>query len=156
LGRWLDRRNERLWRGHEAIPLSSKTFAMLCCLVTPADQLVTKDALLEAVWPETVLSESFLTVAMSTLRRGLGDQARIPRFIETVYGRGYRFVWLTGDLCLKQAIPDVSQAEVCFQQARSLELRAAISLSRLWQRHGKRAAAYDLLAPIPVRPQSCK
>jgi DNA-binding winged helix-turn-helix (wHTH) protein len=79
----LDRRDERLWRGHEAIPLSPKTFAMLCCLVTQAGQLVTKDALLEAVWPETMLSESILTVAMSTLRRVLGDQARTPRFIET-------------------------------------------------------------------------
>jgi adenylate cyclase len=64
---------------------------------------------------------------------------------------------LTGDLCLKQAVPDVSQAEACFQQAlavahrqqaKSLELRAAISLSRLWQHQGNRAAAYDLLAPV--------
>jgi predicted ATPase len=64
---------------------------------------------------------------------------------------------LRGDLCLKQAISDVSQAEACFQQAvavarrqqaRSLELRVAISLSRLWQHQGKRAAAYDLLAPV--------
>jgi predicted ATPase len=64
---------------------------------------------------------------------------------------------LRGDLCLKQAIPDVSQAEACFQQAlavarrqqaRSLELRAAISLSRLWQHQGQAAAACDLLAPV--------
>jgi predicted ATPase len=49
-----------------------------------------------------------------------------------------------------------AQAETCFhraldiarhQQAKSLELRAAMSLSRLWQHQGKRAAAYDLLAP---------
>jgi DNA-binding winged helix-turn-helix (wHTH) protein len=88
----LDLRDERLWRGHEATPLSPKTFAVLCCLVTQAGQLVTKDALLEAVWPATVVSESILTVAMRTLRRVLGDQARAPRFIETVHGRGYRFI----------------------------------------------------------------
>jgi DNA-binding winged helix-turn-helix (wHTH) protein/tetratricopeptide (TPR) repeat protein len=88
----LDVRDERLWRGHEAIPLSPKTFAVLCCLVSQAGQLVTKDALLEAVWPETIMSESILTVAMRTLRRVLGDQARTPRFIETVHGRGYRFI----------------------------------------------------------------
>jgi predicted ATPase len=50
-----------------------------------------------------------------------------------------------------------AEAEACFhqalavahrQQAKSLELRAAMSLSRLWQRQGKRAAAYDLLAPV--------
>ena len=53
---------------------------------------MTKDALLAAVWPETVVSESVLTVAIRQLRRVLGDQARTPRFIETVHGRGYRFI----------------------------------------------------------------
>jgi predicted ATPase len=51
----------------------------------------------------------------------------------------------------------MSGAEACFrqaiemaprQEARSLELRAAMSLARLWQQQGKRAEAYDLLAPI--------
>jgi DNA-binding winged helix-turn-helix (wHTH) protein len=88
----LDLRDERLWRGPEAIPLPPKTFAVLRCLVTQAGQLVTKDALLEAVWPATMVSESILTVAMRTLRRVLGDEARTPRFIETVHGRGYRFI----------------------------------------------------------------
>lgn len=64
---------------------------------------------------------------------------------------------LQGELLLRQATSDVSQAEACFQQAiavarhqqaKSWELRAVISLSRLWQRHGKRAEAYELLAPI--------
>jgi predicted ATPase/class 3 adenylate cyclase len=62
-----------------------------------------------------------------------------------------------GELLLQQAIPDAPQAEVCFQQAlavarrqeaKSLELRAATSLSRLWQQQGKRQEARDLLAPI--------
>src|SRR5215475_5040806 len=88
----LDRRDERLWRGPEAIPLPPKTFAVLCCLVTQAGQLVTKEALLDTVWPETAVSEAVVTVAMRTLRRVLGDAARTPRFIETVHGRGYRFI----------------------------------------------------------------
>jgi predicted ATPase/DNA-binding winged helix-turn-helix (wHTH) protein len=88
----LDRRDERLWRGSEAIPLPPKTFAVLCSLVTQAGQLVTKDALLEAIWPETVVTEAVVTVAIRALRQVLGDQAHTPRFIETVHGRGYRFV----------------------------------------------------------------
>ena len=88
----LDLRDERLWRGDEVIPLSPKGFAVLCRLVAQAGQLVTKDALLEAVWPDSAVSESILTVAMRTLRRALGDQARAPRYIETVHGRGYRFI----------------------------------------------------------------
>src|SRR5262245_2894100 len=90
----LDWRDERLWCDQEVVPLPPKTLAVLCCLVTQAGQLVTKDVLLEAVWPETVVSESAIQVAIRQLRQALGDQARTPRFIETVYGRGYRFIAL--------------------------------------------------------------
>jgi DNA-binding winged helix-turn-helix (wHTH) protein len=88
----LDLRDERLWRGQEVLPLQPKPFAVLCCLLTQAGQLVTKDALLEAVWPETVVSESVLTAAIRQLRRVLTDRARTPQFIETVHSRGYRFI----------------------------------------------------------------
>jgi predicted ATPase len=64
---------------------------------------------------------------------------------------------LKGALLLKQSVPDEKQAAVCLQQAldlarsqqvKSLELRAAMSLSRLWQQQDKCAQASQLLAPI--------
>jgi predicted ATPase len=64
---------------------------------------------------------------------------------------------LRGVLLLRQAVTPQEEAETCFEQAlvlarrqgaKSLELRAALSLSRLWQQQGKQAAAYELLAPI--------
>jgi predicted ATPase len=64
---------------------------------------------------------------------------------------------LKGDLLLALSADHRAEAEACFQQAlavarhqqaKSWELRAAMSLSRLWQRQGKRAAARELLAPI--------
>ena len=64
---------------------------------------------------------------------------------------------LRGELLLQQTVAQPEEAEVCFQQAfavarrqqaRSWELRAAISLSRLWQQQGKRAEAHELLAPV--------
>jgi predicted ATPase len=64
---------------------------------------------------------------------------------------------LQGALLLRQAVSDVARAEACFQQAltvarrqqaKSWELRAAMSLSRLWQQQGKPDAACQLLAPI--------
>ena len=67
----LDRHDERLWRGSEAIPLPPKTFAVLCCLVTQAGQLVTKDTLLEAVWPETVVTEGVLKGCIRQIRQAL-------------------------------------------------------------------------------------
>jgi DNA-binding winged helix-turn-helix (wHTH) protein len=88
----LDLRDARLWCGPAVVHLPPKPFAVLACLVTQAGQLVTKDALLAAVWPDTVVSEDVLTVAMRQLRRALGDQTRPPQVIETVHGRGYRFI----------------------------------------------------------------
>ena len=64
---------------------------------------------------------------------------------------------LKGELLLQHAIGSSDEAEACFhealdiarrQQAKALELRTAMSLARLWQRQGKRAAAHALLAPI--------
>jgi class 3 adenylate cyclase/predicted ATPase/tRNA A37 threonylcarbamoyladenosine biosynthesis protein TsaE len=64
---------------------------------------------------------------------------------------------IKGELLLRQAVPDAAQAEACFQQAlaiarrqqaKSWELRAALSLSRLWQQQGKCVEARELLAPI--------
>jgi predicted ATPase len=64
---------------------------------------------------------------------------------------------IKGELLLRQAIPDEAQAAACFrqalaaarrQQAKSWELRAAVSWSRLWQRQGQRVDARALLAPI--------
>jgi class 3 adenylate cyclase/predicted ATPase/ABC-type lipoprotein export system ATPase subunit len=64
---------------------------------------------------------------------------------------------LKGELLLHQSTPDVTQAAECFghaldvarnQQAKSLELRAANGLARLWQSQGKRQEAHDLLAPV--------
>ena len=74
--------------------------------------------------------------------------------MSNVLAEAYHFqgLWL-----LRQTVPDVAQAEACFQQAlaiarrqqaKSWELRAATSLARLWQQHGKRAEARKLLAPI--------
>jgi DNA-binding winged helix-turn-helix (wHTH) protein len=71
---------------------TQKRLRCCACLVRQAGHLVTKEALLAAVWPETVVSESVITVAIRQLRRVLGDATRTPRFIATVHGRGYRFI----------------------------------------------------------------
>ena len=77
-----------------------------------------------------------------------------PNGLGDLLAEAYR---LQGTLLLRQATPNVAQAESCFhqalaiarrQQAKSWELRAAMSLSRLWQQQGKRDAAHQLLADI--------
>ncbi len=88
----LDVIDERLWRGDTSIPLGRKAFAVLEYLTGRPGRLVTKDDLLSAVWPDIVVGEAVLTTAIRELRRALGDEARTPTFIQTVHGRGYRFV----------------------------------------------------------------
>jgi DNA-binding winged helix-turn-helix (wHTH) protein len=88
----LDLANEQLWQGARAIPLRPKSFALLRCLVEHPGQLLTKAALFNAIWPETAVSDVVLTVCIRELRQALDDDVKMPRFIETVRRRGYRFV----------------------------------------------------------------
>src|SRR5215813_5273983 len=89
---YLDVGNERLWRGPEALHLTHKAFAVLRYLAEHAGQLVTKDELLEVVWSQTHVSEAALAVCIREIRQAVGDHPRTPRCIETVHGRGYRFM----------------------------------------------------------------
>src|SRR2546427_13212065 len=88
----LDLDNACLWRGTQTIALTPKAFDVLHYLVTHPDRLVTKDTLLDAVWPEMAISDAVLRIAIGELRRALGDTAQAPRFIATVHRRGYRFL----------------------------------------------------------------
>jgi DNA-binding winged helix-turn-helix (wHTH) protein/predicted ATPase/energy-coupling factor transporter ATP-binding protein EcfA2 len=87
-----DRVEEQLWQGTQAIPLRRKPLALLRHLMEHAGEVVTKDALLDAVWHDVHVGEEVLTVHMREIRKALGDEAHAPRFIETVHGRGYRFL----------------------------------------------------------------
>src|SRR4030095_13513697 len=88
----LDLGAERLWCGEEARPLTPKAFAALCYLVAHAGQLVTKEDLIEAVWAVPYVSDTALAACIRAIRRALNEQAHVPQFVETVRGRGYRFL----------------------------------------------------------------
>jgi predicted ATPase/DNA-binding winged helix-turn-helix (wHTH) protein len=76
----------RLLKDGATISLRPRAFDLLAALVDRAGQLVTKDELLERVWPKTVVEEAALHVQVSALRKVLGADA-----ITTVSGRGYQF-----------------------------------------------------------------
>jgi DNA-binding winged helix-turn-helix (wHTH) protein len=88
----LDSKNEQLWRGSEEVRLRRKTFAVLRYLVQHPGELVTKAVLLDSVWPDVSVSDSMPAISVRELRKALGDADATPRFIETVQGRGYRFI----------------------------------------------------------------
>ena len=88
----LDEANAWLLRDGKAVALAPTPFNLLCALARQPGALLTKDALLDAVWGHQFVSESVLKTAISDLRTALGDNPREPRFIETVSRRGYRFI----------------------------------------------------------------
>lgn len=88
----LDPANERLWRGEKPVPLRPKALAVLRHLAEHPQRLVTQEELLQAVWRRAFVSEGLLRGYIRELREVLGDDARVPRFIETANGRGYRFI----------------------------------------------------------------
>ena len=88
----LDPANECVWLGPESIVLTHKAYGVLRFLLQHPSRLVTKEELLDAVWPETHVGEGVLKVAVAEVRKALNDDSREPLYIETVHRRGYRFV----------------------------------------------------------------
>jgi len=88
----LDEADARLTCAGQPVALAPKPFAVLCALARAPRMLVTKNALLDAVWGHRFVSESVLKSAISEVRAALGDDPKQPRYIETVSRRGYRFI----------------------------------------------------------------
>jgi DNA-binding winged helix-turn-helix (wHTH) protein/Flp pilus assembly protein TadD len=81
-----------LLRNGGAVPLTHKVFDILLLLVRNRGQLVEKEAMLDAVWPEQFVEQHNLTVSMSALRKALGESPDKHEYIETVPKHGYRFI----------------------------------------------------------------
>ena len=88
----LDEANARLLRDGTPVAVAPTPFGVLCALVRQPGSLLTTNALLDQVWGHQFVTDSVLRTAISELRTALDDDARKPRFIETVSRRGYRFI----------------------------------------------------------------
>ncbi|HEY8518401.1 MAG TPA: AAA family ATPase [Candidatus Binatia bacterium] len=88
----LDVGEQRLLRGTTPLRLTQKSLAVLQCLVERAGTLVTKDQLLDTVWHGIAVGDAVLKVHVGEIRKALGDDARAPRYVETLHRRGYRFL----------------------------------------------------------------
>lgn len=88
----LDLRAGLLRRDGAPLSLRPKTYAVLLHLAERPGELVTKRALLDAVWPGVTVTEDVVRQSVGELREAFGDERAAPRFIATVPRRGYRFV----------------------------------------------------------------
>ena len=88
----LDAPNSRLLREGKPVALTPKAFDVLRYLTSQPDRLVTKRELLSAVWPDVFVSDASVKVCVREIRKALRDSTKVPKYIETVHRRGYRFI----------------------------------------------------------------
>ena len=118
-----DPRSGQLWREKRQVKLTPRAAAVLCYLAERAQELVTKQDLFERVWGGMAVGDDALTSCIQELRGALGDDARRPRYIETLHRRGYRFMVQASliDRC-SAAVPPVTAPEPCRLVGRMTEL----------------------------------
>jgi DNA-binding winged helix-turn-helix (wHTH) protein/WD40 repeat protein len=94
---WLDDclvepRLNRLTRGEESVQIELKMMDVLVCLAERAGELVTRREITDTVWATEFITEKTLTRVVAELRRTFGDDAKDPRYIETIHRKGYRLI----------------------------------------------------------------
>ena len=86
---FLDTGSRELRRGGEVVHLPPKAFHLLEVLLEERPQALSKEKLIERLWPATFVTEASLSNLVADLRRAIGDEPSQPRFIRTVHGFGY-------------------------------------------------------------------
>jgi DNA-binding winged helix-turn-helix (wHTH) protein len=130
----LDEADARLLRDGRPLALTPKAFSVLCALARQPGQLMTKDALLDAVWGHRHVSESVLKTTISELRAALGDDARSPRYIETASRRGYRFIGIGATSVAANVPPAAAEPEAPVRPGLIGRQAALETLRALWRK----------------------
>ena len=88
----LDTTRYELSSAGEQVHVEPQVFDVLAYLLQHRERVVTKTELLDAVWGHQFVTESALTTRIKQLRQAVGDSGREQRVVQTVHGRGYRFI----------------------------------------------------------------
>jgi DNA-binding winged helix-turn-helix (wHTH) protein len=120
----VDAQREILLRAGEPVALTPKTFQILLVLVRHRQEVVTKDDLMKAVWPDTFVEEANLSRNIFMLRRALGESPQDHRYIVTVPGRGYR---------LAESVRLIAEQEVSVVAANHSKVQVQIKETKPWK-----------------------
>jgi TolB-like protein/DNA-binding winged helix-turn-helix (wHTH) protein/Flp pilus assembly protein TadD len=171
----LDPQERTLWRDGKVLAVTPKVFDTLLFLVRNQGRVLSKDELLQEVWPGTFVEEVNLAVNISNLRKLLGESPQDGRYIVTVSGRGYRFVAAVretgraaeerGDAKIDSSqdrLEEVPQSNPRLRpNGRKWAIAAAVVLvvlagigSYLWRQHRARKLSAAIDASIAVLPFS--
>jgi eukaryotic-like serine/threonine-protein kinase len=119
----VDPEKETVVRAGKPVPLTPKTFQILLVLIRSSQEVVTKDELMKAVWPDTFVEEANLSRNIFMLRKALGETAQDHRYIVTVPGRGYRFA---------ESVRLVPEQELTVIAASRSLLQLEVKETKLW------------------------
>ena len=81
--------NQWLWHGAQAVELVPKAFAVLSYLIAHPGRLITREELLQAVWPGVYVTDAVLKVRVGEILKALNEQVHTPHTIETLHRRGF-------------------------------------------------------------------
>jgi DNA-binding winged helix-turn-helix (wHTH) protein len=161
----LDLQRYELHHAGQVVKLEPQVFDVLVYLIQHRERVVTKDEFVEHVWGGRLVSEAMLTSRVMAARRAVGDRGREQRMIQTLHGRGYRFIAAveertTDSTSLAAERPMLSQAaltpkpiRLCLQPSALLLSWGAMrsSLSCIAGCNG-RATALDRSSSLPEKP----
>jgi DNA-binding winged helix-turn-helix (wHTH) protein len=88
----LDTERHELQYAGAPIKLRRKVFQVLAYLLAHHDRVVSKQELLEQLWPEQFVGDEALKSCLKTLRQALGERGHTSHFVRTLHGQGYRFM----------------------------------------------------------------
>jgi DNA-binding winged helix-turn-helix (wHTH) protein/tetratricopeptide (TPR) repeat protein len=124
----------QLYRNCEIVPLTAKVFDILEVFLQNSGRTLSKEELIEQVWPEQFVEEGNLTRNVSTLRKALGETPDDHRYIVTIPGRGYRFVASVKDVSYEsQAVGARAAIDSAVGSLEPVDPKNSAGLTRLWE-----------------------
>ena len=148
----LDAAKRQLTGPDGVVELPSRAFDVLLYMAAHPGELLDRDRLLKAVWPNTVVEEGRLSQCIFALRRAFGDTATEPRFIATVPGRGYQFVAQVRVSSPVVATPEISRPRTRWPLYAGVGLTLAVALLvafRFWPASTPAKPSDIAHAPVP-------
>jgi len=127
----IDPQQKILLRNDRPLPLAPKVFDTLLILVDSGGRLVAKEELMRRLWPDTFVEESNLTFNIQQIRKALGDNARQPRFVETVARRGYRFIAEVNGNSAATAAPETELSRAGISNSPPAKKKAYLAISAI-------------------------
>lgn len=150
LGEWLVQPElNELSAANKTVRVEPKVMEVLRCLVARAGEVVSKEALLQTVWHDRFVTEEVLTTTMSELRKALGDDAKQPRFIQTIPRNGYRLI------AVPEEVPSEPPAVPAWRRQWKLLAAAVVVLlaAAIWQIGNRSQPPHHIrsLAVLPLK-----